>query len=228
MKCCFLGLACDSCQFGFYNLEASNPDGCGECACDPSGSLDTYCNPASGQCSCKPNIIGRQCDECVAGYYNFAEGCLNCACDAFGTVEGGICDERSGLCQCKPYVQGQHCDECRDGYFDLGSDSTMGCQSCQCDPAGTEEQSTICDKETGECTCKINVQERKCNQCKPNTFNLTATNQDGCHVCDCDPTGTASGDTLPFIQLACDQTTGQCSCLANRIGRTCDQCLDGK
>ncbi|CAJ0962143.1 unnamed protein product, partial [Ranitomeya imitator] len=29
------------------------------------------CNPFGGQCTCRPNIIGRTCSRCATGYYGF-------------------------------------------------------------------------------------------------------------------------------------------------------------
>ena len=53
-----------------------------------------------------------------------------------GTLAGTVCDTESRMCQCKPYVEGATCDRCKDGYYALGSDTTNGCSSCGCDPAG--------------------------------------------------------------------------------------------
>ena len=39
-----------------------------------------------GQCKCKPNVVGRQCDRCKMGYYNFPN-CEPCDCG------GQLCDQ---------------------------------------------------------------------------------------------------------------------------------------
>lgn len=69
---------------------------------------------------------------------------------------------------------------------------------------------------------------RTCNLCKATSYNLTITNVDGCGVCDCDPTGTMMGDQVQPQELICDQNSGQCTCLAYREGRRCDDCSTGK
>lgn len=47
-----------------------------DCVCDPTGSESTICNPLGGQCECKPNVIGRQCDQCAPATYGFGPaGC---------------------------------------------------------------------------------------------------------------------------------------------------------
>ena len=47
-----------------------------ECACDLTGSYSPNCEPIGGQCECKPNVIGRRCDQCAPGSFGFgAAGC---------------------------------------------------------------------------------------------------------------------------------------------------------
>ena len=102
------------------------------------------------------------------------------------------------------------------------------CTVCRCTFQGTANDSQICDKQTGECDCKANVEGSTCNQCMPNTYNLTSANPLGCDACNCDVTGTVSGNQLPVGELACEHNTGQCTCLANRLGAKCDQCVQGQ
>jgi hypothetical protein len=77
--------------------------GCQWCKCDENGSegpdcnevtgmylfkckLRTsnfiYCLSTSGQCKCKPFVIGRDCSHCEPGYWNIAtgKGCEPCDC----------------------------------------------------------------------------------------------------------------------------------------------------
>ena len=39
-------------------------DACLPCDCFPHGSHSRACDMDSGQCSCKPGVIGRQCNRC--------------------------------------------------------------------------------------------------------------------------------------------------------------------
>jgi hypothetical protein len=40
------------------------------------GSLSSECEPAGGQCTCKPNVVGRRCNRCAPGTYDFGpDGC---------------------------------------------------------------------------------------------------------------------------------------------------------
>ncbi len=49
---------CDACQFGYFNLDPDNADGCTACDCHPVGSRDRFCDPVSGQCQCKVSGLG--------------------------------------------------------------------------------------------------------------------------------------------------------------------------
>lgn len=42
------------------------------------------------------------------------------------------------------------------------------CLACQCDLTGST--SAICDSLGGKCSCKTNVDGRKCNRCAPGTY----------------------------------------------------------
>ncbi|RNA37983.1 laminin subunit beta-1, partial [Brachionus plicatilis] len=47
------------------------------CQCNVSGSDDKRCDFFGGQCSCKPNVIGRQCNKCDPFSWDFSSrGCL--------------------------------------------------------------------------------------------------------------------------------------------------------
>ena len=129
---------------------------------------------------------------------------------------------------CKENVEGIQCDTCADGSYGFGSDSLKGCTDCLCDLTGTVNGSLLCDKGTGNCICKDNVEGKSCNRCKGNTYGLSTDNDVGCEPCNCDPTGTRGGDTNLPADLSCDQNTGACSCLANRVGRRCETCLKRK
>ena len=61
-----------------------SPTGCRSCECNLAGSMTPICNKTTGQCPCKAQSLGRQCDICPSGYYgldaNHSEGCLKCQC----------------------------------------------------------------------------------------------------------------------------------------------------
>ena len=102
------------------------------------------CNQDNGQCNCKPGIIGLQCDNCDAGFFNFPECqgtdneenflCPNaswpwlkineicfhnffadCDCIQANSI-GGTCNSDNGQCMCKTGYSSRRCDGCSEGY----------------------------------------------------------------------------------------------------------------
>ncbi|TDH10905.1 hypothetical protein EPR50_G00079800 [Perca flavescens] len=114
------------------------------CQCNVYGSYKGTCDPASGQCSCKPGVGGQKCDRCEPGFWNFRgivtenmSGCTPCNCDARGSVRDD-CEQMSGLCSCKTGVKGMKCNVCPDG-------SKMGMNGCDKGPeAPTSCEELVC------------------------------------------------------------------------------------
>uniref|UniRef100_F6UDP9 Usherin n=1 Tax=Monodelphis domestica TaxID=13616 RepID=F6UDP9_MONDO len=216
-----IGLKCDRCNFGFKILRSFNKDGCEPCHCNLYGSVNKFCNPLSGQCKCKKDAKGLQCDACVENFYGLdIDGCKLCDCNTEGTLSGTVCDAKTGQCTCKPNVGGRRCDECLDGYYQLRQNNSFFCLPCNCNKAGTVNDSLLCDKSTGQCPCKAGVRGLQCNHCEPHRYNLTISNLQGCQMCECDSLGT-------LADAVCDQISGQCPCLPNHQGRQCNQCKPG-
>ncbi|CAF0800708.1 unnamed protein product [Brachionus calyciflorus] len=63
------GERCDRCIMGYYGLSHENVDGCSKCNCTLGFSYSNLCNPVTGNCSCKPHIIGEQCDKIEEGFF---------------------------------------------------------------------------------------------------------------------------------------------------------------
>ena len=59
------------CKDSVFSLTASFNNGSFACDCNPKGSYDSDCQEFGGQCSCRPNVIGRTCSRCKTGYYGF-------------------------------------------------------------------------------------------------------------------------------------------------------------
>ncbi|XP_061621466.1 laminin subunit alpha-5 isoform X2 [Phyllopteryx taeniolatus] len=106
--------------------------GCELCNCSRPGIAvpDVSCDMLSGQCRCKNNVVGRQCDRCASGFHGYPN-CQPCDCNEAGTEEE-VCNSFTGQCLCKENVQGSRCDQCRIGTFHLDPTNPKGCTSCFC------------------------------------------------------------------------------------------------
>ncbi|XP_030319126.1 laminin subunit alpha-5 isoform X3 [Calypte anna] len=121
-------VVCEPQTFGCHPLI-----GCEDCNCSRPGVQELTepgCDLDSGQCRCKPNVIGRQCDLCAPGYYHYPN-CQRCDCHRAGT-EPSVCDPVTGQCHCKENVEGPRCDQCRLGTFSLDASNPKGCTKCFC------------------------------------------------------------------------------------------------
>ncbi|KAJ8928497.1 hypothetical protein NQ314_018944, partial [Rhamnusium bicolor] len=224
----YTGHRCDSCSDGYFG----DPSGrfgsittCEICECniniDPNAIGN--CNTTTGEClKCIHNTGGANCEVCLAGYYGNAlvlpkGDCKPCQCSSIGTMESissgaPVCDQSTGACGCKAHVVGRNCDRCEDGYYNLQSGA--GCQSCNCDPVGSLNQT--CNVFTGQCYCRHGVTGLRCDHCEARQYGFSS---DGCKECDCDHIGSKD--------LQCD-ASGQCPCLENVEGRRCDRCKENK
>lgn len=201
------GQYCDKCVEGYFG-DALGPRSCQPCYCNINGSTSTVCNLQTGQCVCRSNVKGRQCDECLPNTYGpvFAQGCVPCNCNSFGS-KSFDCDD-NGQCRCQPGVTGDKCDRCAHGFYDF---QEGGCTPCDC-PHGNN-----CDEETGDCVCPPNTIGEQCDKCAPNHWGYSIIT--GCKACDCGGPGSLRTD--------CDPSTGCCFCRINFSGDKCTSCRVG-
>lgn len=167
---------CQRCKSGFFGdalalKKPGDPPNCQPCDCYPLGTNmddETFlpiCNGFTGDCSCKPHVVGRDCDKCKDGYFNIdsSQGCEPCNCDTTGSMNQ-TCHVVTGQCNCNPGVTGQRCEACLPKHFGFSSD---GCQECDCDPTGSLDLQ--CNELTGQCECRDKVEGRRCDRCIENT-----------------------------------------------------------
>ncbi|XP_073539088.1 laminin subunit alpha-5 [Phyllobates terribilis] len=184
----------------FYN------NGAQSCNCHEAGSLSTTCEPYGGQCSCKPNVIGRDCARCATGFWGFPD-CRPCECGS------RLCDEVTGQCICPPRTVIPECTVCQPQTF--GCHPLVGCEECDCSKTGLQNITQPgCDTQTGQCSCKPNIMGRRCEKCAPGFYGYP-----NCRPCECNRAGAE--------QSICDPVTGQCLCKENVEGRNCEQCRLG-
>lgn len=68
-----------------------------------------------GQCRCKIAVTGRQCSQCLPGWYGLEasnpEGCTGCNCTDVGIASNSsgvpTCNQDTGQCRCKAHVIGR-------------------------------------------------------------------------------------------------------------------------
>ncbi|RVE52213.1 hypothetical protein evm_003132 [Chilo suppressalis] len=207
----FGGKQCYQCSPGYYKYPECLP-----CNCDVSGSIGSTCDD-QGICHCRPNFDGEKCDRCKEKFYNYP-ACEDCNCDPRGVVASfaGCGSVPAGeLCQCKERVQGRICNDCKALFWNLQEYNPSGCEECGCHLAGTLGGLGSCHTRSGQCLCKLHVDQRKCDQCQDGFYRLESNNVFGCTECNCDIGGS--------INNICDKVTGQCRCHSRVEGRRCDQ-----
>ena len=76
------------------------------------------CNHITGECECKPNVVGSQCDSCRENHYqpDPNEGCWPCDCNPGGSTSPQ-CDMMTGQCDCLPGITGLKCNQVIPGRF---------------------------------------------------------------------------------------------------------------
>ncbi|XP_060046469.1 laminin subunit alpha-2 [Erinaceus europaeus] len=191
------GKKCDRCAHGYFNFQEG---GCTACDC---AHLGNNCDPKTGQCICPPNTIGEKCSKCAPNTWghSIVTGCKACNCSAVGSLDFK-CNRNTGQCNCHPKFSGAKCTECRRGHWNYPH-----CIPCDCFLPGTD--STTCDSETkecycsdqtGQCTCKVNVEGIHCDKCQSGKFGLDAKNPLGCSSCYCFGVSTQCSEAKGLIR----------------------------
>ncbi|GFQ80158.1 laminin subunit alpha, partial [Trichonephila clavata] len=202
------GERCDVCVDYTYGFDPII--GCEECNCYPLGVVNgnLQCDLETGQCQCKSNVVGRNCNKCKAGYWAFPH-CQLCNCDLRGSTES-ICDEDSARCYCK---------ECAPGYYRSKTGPYLGyCVPCQCNG-----HAQTCDINTGKCIgCQHNTVGDHCEKCEAGYHgDSTQGTPYDCLICAC-PLPIASNNFAESCEVSPSGQEISCVCKPGYYGGRCE------
>uniref|UniRef100_T1L473 Laminin subunit beta-1 n=1 Tax=Tetranychus urticae TaxID=32264 RepID=T1L473_TETUR len=206
----------EPCKKYYQSIAASMYNGAQACNCNSTGSKSSICDILGGKCVCKDNVIGRTCDKCAQGFYDFGpSGCVPCDCHSYGS-ENAFCNVETGKCKCRPNTFGRQCDQCQPGFWNYPN-----CQRCDCN-----SHAETCDSKTGAClNCLDNTEGHRCEKCVKGYYGKPLVGENiPCRPCPC-PGVPESGD---FHAEACElnpiTNLPRCLCKIGYTGERCEQC----
>uniref|UniRef100_A0AAR2LX45 Laminin, alpha 1 n=1 Tax=Pygocentrus nattereri TaxID=42514 RepID=A0AAR2LX45_PYGNA len=241
-----MGANCDLCKQGFYNLQASNPEGCTECFCFGVSDVcesstwntslvryHTHTHPESSSvcsviCSAMLSSVSLAVADPTSRSSTPAPDVEQCECP-WG-YSGTSCEVGLQLVfgSCSHNTTGPHCDQCLPGYYGDPTEGTAeDCQRCACPlTLASNNFSPTCSLQgPGEVMCDQCEQGytgAKCERCANGYYGNPTVPGQKCSVCEC------NGNVDTSEPGHCDSVTGEClKCVQHTSGRHCERCEDG-
>ncbi|KAM4748899.1 laminin subunit beta-4 [Rhinophrynus dorsalis] len=226
------GRRCDRCLPGYYGFPNCQP-----CQCNGKAEL---CDSVTGDClDCKEFTNGTNCERCVDNYFGnpiLGQPCRPCMCPDSPTSNRYFAhschhdpDSLEMVCSCLDGYTGKNCNECPVGHYGNIEETGEPCLPCQCNNNTDVTDPESCDNLTGECRkCLYNTYGENCESCLPGYFG--SPQLQNCRKCVCNPMGTNIDTCSVYEEVGecvCNKTTGQCPCLPNVTGISCDKCASG-
>ncbi|XP_067396984.1 laminin subunit beta-2 isoform X2 [Emydura macquarii macquarii] len=225
------GPRCERCQPGAWGFPHCQP-------CQCNGHADE-CDPRTGSClRCRDHTEGDRCQRCAAGHYGnptlaSGERCRPCPCPEgpssarhFAASCRQDSHSRQLICTCLPGYTGLRCEECAPGHYGNPAQAGGRCQPCQCSGNIEALDAEACDRRTGRCLrCQHHTEGAHCQRCRPGYYGDAARHS--CQRCSCNALGTQHGECSQQDGCRCDRRSGQCQCLPNVQGQSCDRCAPG-
>ncbi|MEE6502312.1 hypothetical protein FKM82_004476 [Ascaphus truei] len=222
------GTRCDRCQPGHWGFP-----NCRQCQCNGHSE---ECDQRTGGClNCRDHSAGDRCERCIASYFGnpilgSGDHCRPCPCPegpSSGRHFAASCHQdprsRQVTCNCNQGYTGSRCDECAPGFYGNPFQAGGRCLLCQCNNNIDVSDVGACDRRTGHCLkCKYNTEGTFCEHCQTG-FHGDASRRN-CRKCTCNFLGTDRGQCPSREECLCNRSSGQCQCLPNVKGQSCDRC----
>ncbi|XP_063797170.1 laminin subunit beta-2-like isoform X2 [Pseudophryne corroboree] len=209
------GDRCERCTAGFYgNPVLGSGDHCRPCPC-PEG-------PNSGRhfavsCHHEPRTRQVVCN-CNQGYTGLVKR------SGGPQPTGSKCCLKRPICRKTQWItRGSRCDECSPGFYGNPFQAGGRCLPCQCNNNIDMTDIGSCDRKTGQCLkCKYHTEGRFCENCLLGYYGEASRRN--CRKCVCNFLGTDRSQCTSREECVCNRSNGQCQCLPNVKGQSCDRC----
>ena len=176
------------------------------------------CNTNTGQCECHTNRKGKDCNQCLDGYFG-PPRCEKCNCNGFSDT----CDSNGVCLDCQGNTEGLSCERCKKNYF---GDPLLNipCKRCSCPDINGNNfaQECLLDRSanTFKCVCKEGYVGERCEKCDMFYYGRPLISGGSCKKCNCH----GNSDNKD----SCDPITGECkNCLYSTYGFNCERCKSG-